>query len=246
MMMKAISPIYDRRGSASFSRKGAADSDRKDNDGGPVREESAVVRSNRSDGGFTLVELMIALSVGLILIGAMYGVCAMQSRSFAVQEQVAEMQQNARAAMDIMTREIRMAGHDPLKTAGAGIVTAGAHSIVFTRDITSTYGADAADGDTADPDEYMTYQLYTTSGIQKLGRKSQQTAAIQPIAEHVQSLGFAYYDAGGATTATTADIRRIKIAVTVRTAMADPDYSSNGGYRTYTLTSVVTPRNLGL
>lgn len=212
-----------------------------------MRAQASTIRTkNRGDGGFSLVELLIALSVGLILLSAMYGVFTTQNKTFKVQEQVAEMQQNARAAMDIMIREIRMAGHDPLGTAGAGIVTAGSDSIVFTLDITSTYGADAADGDTADPNEYITYQLYTVSGIQKLGRKSQQAATIQPVAEHVQTLSFTYYDAGGATTATLANIRRIKVAITVRTAMPDPNYTSNGGYRTYTLTSVITPRNLGL
>jgi type IV pilus assembly protein PilW len=202
--------------------------------------------SPESDRGFTMIELLIAMAVGLVLLGAMYGVFTMHNKTFGTQERIAEMQQNARAAMDIMTREIRMAGYDPLDSAGAGLVSAASGSINFTLDITSTSGPDSPDGDTEDPNENITYSLYTTDGIQKLGRKSQATAIIQPVAEHVQSLAFQYWNAAGGTPATIADIRRIQATITVRTTKPDPDYTPNGGYRTYTLTSVITPRNLGL
>lgn len=199
-----------------------------------------------SDCGFTLIELLIAMAVGLVLLGAMYGAFTAYNKTVGTQEQVAEMQQNARAAMDLMTREIRMAGYDPLGSAGAGIVSASSDAITFTLDITNDDGTGPSDGDTGDSNEYITYSLYTTDGIQKLGRKSTATATNQPIAEHVQSLAFQYWKASGGTAATTAEIRRIQIAVTVQTARPDPEYPSNGGYRRYTLTSVVTPRNLGL
>jgi len=39
---------------------------------------------------------------------------------------------------------------------------------------------------------------------------------------------------------------KVKITLTARTAGIDPNYPTNGGYRTYTLTSVITPRNLAL
>ena len=210
------------------------------------KNEKALHLSSERDRGFTLIELLIAMGVGLALLGAMYGVFTVHNKTFGTQEQIAEMQQNARAAMDVMTREIRMAGHDPTGSAGAGIVSAASDSINFTLDITSTSGTDAADGDTADPNENITYSLYTADGIQKLGRKSTTTATNQPVAEHVQSLAFQYRDASGATTTTVANVRRIQVAITVRTTRPDPDYTPNGGYRTYTLTSIITPRNLGL
>jgi len=45
-------------------------------------------------------------------------------------------------------------------------------------------------------------------------------------------------------TADEADIRQIKITITARTAKPDPGYGLNSGYRTYTLTSTLTPPNL--
>ena len=59
-----------------------------------------------------------------------------QQKSNITQEQVAAMQQELRAAMYIMQREIRMAGCDPIGSAGAGIQTPNTNSITFTLDIT--------------------------------------------------------------------------------------------------------------
>jgi type IV pilus assembly protein PilW len=146
------------------------------------------------------------------------------------------MQKNARVAMDMMTREIRMAGYDPLQTANAGIVSPMPNSINFTMDLN-------ADGNTTDANENVTYALYTSDGIQKLGRTTNGGTA-WPVAEYIQSLTFEYYDKNGAVTATPANIRTIKITVAAETALPDPDYTLNNGHRTATLTSHVTPRNL--
>jgi len=63
----------------------------------------------------------------------------------------------------------------------------------------------------------------------------------QPFAENIQAFTFQYYDKDLNTTTTAADIRQIDITITSRTSKPDPDY----GYRTYTLSSYVTPPNLG-
>jgi hypothetical protein len=57
-------------------------------------------------------------------------------------------------------------------------------------------------------------------------------------------LSFNYLDANGNTAATLQSIREIQINIRVKTAQSDPSYTANGGFRTYTLTSMVTPRNL--
>ena len=196
--------------------------------------------------GFTLIGLLIAMAVGIVVLGAVYSVFIIQNKAYKVQEQIAEMQQNARAAMDFMTRDIRMAGYDPSGSASATIVSATANSINFTLDITDDAGTGSSDEDTADSNENITYSLYTSDGIQKLGRKSTAGAVNQPVAEHVEGLVFEYLDDSGSVTATVANIRRIRVTITMRTADPDPVYPLNGGYRTYSLTSVITPRNLGL
>ena len=70
--------------------------------------------------GMTLVELLIVLAVSSLLMAAIFGSFIHQQKSYAVQDQVIDMQQGLRAAIDRMTREIRMAGYggDILETFG--------------------------------------------------------------------------------------------------------------------------------
>jgi prepilin-type N-terminal cleavage/methylation domain-containing protein len=60
--------------------------------------------------GVTLIELLIALVISAILIAGIYRTFIQQQKSYATQEQVADMQQNVRVAINRMMREIRMAG----------------------------------------------------------------------------------------------------------------------------------------
>lgn len=62
------------------------------------------------DGGVTLIELMIVLVIAAVLVAGVYSLFITQHRSYAVQDQVAGAQQDARAALNIMARDIRMAG----------------------------------------------------------------------------------------------------------------------------------------
>jgi hypothetical protein len=62
--------------------------------------------------------------------------------------------------------------------------------------------------------------------------------------EDIDVFTFQYLDESGTATTTSANIRQIQITITSRTAKSDPNYTSNGGYRTFTLTSLITPRNL--
>jgi len=72
-------------------------------------KEHRELRSNQR--GFTLIELMVALVLSFILIGAIYRGFTSQQKAYTVQDQVAEAQQNARMAMNILLRDIRMAGY---------------------------------------------------------------------------------------------------------------------------------------
>jgi prepilin-type N-terminal cleavage/methylation domain-containing protein len=60
--------------------------------------------------GVTLIELLIALVMSSILIAGLYRVFISQQKTYTVQEQVIDMQQNMRFAIYRMMSEIRMAG----------------------------------------------------------------------------------------------------------------------------------------
>src|SRR3972149_2029044 len=98
-------------------------------------------KNNRTASGFTMVELIIAMAIGLIILGALYSVFTMQNRTLSIQEQITEMQQNARLGMEIMLRDIQMAGYNPTKTtswsSGAmpGLTEATTNSLGFVSDL---------------------------------------------------------------------------------------------------------------
>jgi prepilin-type N-terminal cleavage/methylation domain-containing protein len=60
--------------------------------------------------GVTLIELLIALVISAVLTAGIYRAFIHQQRSYTTQEQVADMQQNVRVAINRMMREVRMAG----------------------------------------------------------------------------------------------------------------------------------------
>jgi type IV pilus assembly protein PilW len=190
-----------------------------------------------SEKGFTLVELLTAMVPALVVLGAVTSTFIIQNRSYEQQAQIVEMQENVRAGMQMMTGELVLAGYNPTGATGAGIVSANADSIRFTMDLNG-------DGDVSDSNEDVTYALDATD--RQLTRKSTAIDTATPLAENIQGLSFTYYGSNNSVTSVVEKIRRITIQLTARTRKPDPDYSSNSGYRTRTLTSDVSPRNLGL
>ncbi len=63
-------------------------------------------------GGFTLIELVIAMAISSLVIAAVYTVFGFQQQTHAGQQSGIELQQNIRAALSLMQRDIRMAGYD--------------------------------------------------------------------------------------------------------------------------------------
>jgi prepilin-type N-terminal cleavage/methylation domain-containing protein len=63
--------------------------------------------------GFTLVEILFALVVGLVLLGAIYAVVESGQRSSVSLEKKVVAHQDARAALQMMAMEIRMASYNP-------------------------------------------------------------------------------------------------------------------------------------
>lgn len=218
------------------------------------------MRKNNSRG-FSLIEILIAIAVGLTIMGALYSSFIIEKKIYDVQAQVAEMRQNARAAMDMMMRDIRMAGYDPVNTPKLGtIVTAAADRIRFTvnltRTNTTTTALNSPDEDILDPNEDITYYIETlTTGTQQLVRVARErlspsTASdfrISPIAENIESLAFTYHKSDGTSAGAISDIREVRITLTARTALPDPSYTDpvkHDHYRRYTLAAKIIPRNL--
>lgn len=64
-----------------------------------------------SEAGITLVELLVAMAIGLILAGGIFQVFVGSSDSYQMTTQLSRVQENGRFAMQIMRQEIRGAGY---------------------------------------------------------------------------------------------------------------------------------------
>ena len=64
----------------------------------------------QDERGFTLIELMVAMAIGVIVIAAAFAILTMSSRALRANEQTVDMQQNVRMAMELITRDIKLAG----------------------------------------------------------------------------------------------------------------------------------------
>jgi len=69
------------------------------------------IGSKKLQSGFTLVEILISMAIALIVMGSLILAFTNQSRVFSQQTDLTKSQANARAALYIMSRDIRMAGY---------------------------------------------------------------------------------------------------------------------------------------
>ena len=68
------------------------------------------ISEKKSKRGFSIIELIIALAITSIALVAIYNLFISQQRSFRIQEEVANMQQNNRVAMENLAQIVKMAG----------------------------------------------------------------------------------------------------------------------------------------
>jgi type IV pilus assembly protein PilW len=192
----------------------------------------------RKINGFTLVELLISMSIAMVILAAVTTTFMSQSRIYNAQEQVNEMQQNVRGALDILSRELKMAGYKP---SGGGFngITYSTTQLMVQADLDSN----GAISTSSTANEQITYAYDTAN--QRITR-AVGTGGAQVLAEHITAFTFSYLDSLAVATTVSANIRQVTISITAKTAKPDPNFTSNGGYRTYTMSATITPGNLAL
>lgn len=190
------------------------------------------------DRGFSLLEALVALSVFVLVLFAVYTSFASGAGTFAKGDVKAEIHQNARASMDLIVREIRLAGFIPedfptlfAPEAGGsgcagppfvGISTATATSITICGDV--------QDGDNnllTNSSNLVTYTWVgdtNGNGIVDPGeneiRRQINGGAADVVALMISDFSFTYFDASNAEIAAPVDaadlvnIRRVVINMT--------------------------------
>lgn len=65
----------------------------------------------RTQAGFSIVELLVAMAISLVLLTAVYQVFLGNTETYRINENQARLQENGRFALDILIREVRSAGY---------------------------------------------------------------------------------------------------------------------------------------
>lgn len=80
--------------------------------------KNAYVMNIKKSKGLSLIELMIALTLGGLVVLATIGIFSSNKQTFTATESLSRVQENSRVAYEIMTRDIREAGGNPCDTRG--------------------------------------------------------------------------------------------------------------------------------
>lgn len=153
--------------------------------------------------GFTLVEIMIAIAIGLLMIAGILQVSAANRESSRLQRNMGFVQENIRTAMEMLGRDIRNAGYFEGSNPAARL----------TESLTPFIAATTTDGSGANNDDItVTYESNTdclgqaTPTIdgnriavnhyfisnQRLMCRGNGNAAAQPLVEGVESMQILY------------------------------------------------------
>ena len=202
------------------------------------------MKNNRASG-FTLMELLVSMSIGMVVLAALTKTFTVQSRQNAAEEQVAQMQGNARAALDLMVREIQMAKYNP-----AGTAFSSAYGVTYSASELEVKADMNGDGTISTSSGSVEDIIYARDAVNNyITRKLGSTGTAEIVADNITAFTFAYYDANGSavtSSANSGNIRKVTINITARTAKPDPSYTSNSGYRTYQISADITPPNMAL
>lgn len=222
----------------------------------------------RRKEGFTLVEIIFALFIGVLILGAIYFSMIAGKKSSVALESKISAQQDVRAVLEIMAMEIGMASYNPNFVTGIwrnpgdcssfsanqtykGIQTATANSITVEMDIAES----GAVGDNTN--EIIAYNYDTANqritrstncgGAQAfLGDVSGNPRSVRVINNTLGIPIFRYFNGAGVEIpagnlpAAIPNIRRIEITLAVETEDIDPN--TNRRRRMIYSTSVI-PRN---
>jgi prepilin-type N-terminal cleavage/methylation domain-containing protein len=232
----------------------------------------ARVKPSRSQG-FTLLELLIGVAVFGIVMVAVYSVFSSANRVYASQEQIVAAQQEARSALEILGREIRMAGliASDNQADGADPITDGAWeasadtaieiaavdiaakttTLGFKSDLDGNGSTNAVryvyyhdDHETVSRRNTLTRQVVTWSGGTWADDSGEQL-----FLENIQTLTLTYELTDGTTSTTPADmdtIRGVVISLVAQTANELVPYNGGRGIRQRQLVSHIQIRNMGL
>ena len=184
--------------------------------------------------GFSLFEILVALTIMLLVMSGIIKLFTSLNRTYTSQNVAAGIQQVTRAGIDMMTRNIRMAGLNPLKLEPIGIVEASPRKIRFEMDLNGSGTIETG----AALREDVAYLLNTKK--QLIQQYDGNKRSNRSLLDNVSELTFEYLDAEDQKTNNLAAIRTVDVSLTVR------ESSGLGQFMSRTYSTRVICRNLAI
>jgi type IV pilus assembly protein PilW len=144
-----------------------------------------------SNSGFTLIELLVAMAISSIVLTGLVSVYTNLSRSYATETSRVTAQQDIRSAINLLAQDIRIAGLDPLGTAGGGFTVTDTDDIEFIAD---------RDYDGAITSGNMEQIRYYLDGTELIQRMDDDADTDEVLLDNVSALSFVYDDTTTPTT----------------------------------------------
>ena len=191
--------------------------------------------------GLTIIELLLYLTLSSLLIAGIYQTFATQQKSYVHQNTAAELQQNLRTGMYLMTKDIHSAGYNPARRNGIGFVTTfPAPNDKFTIDYATqntiiAFTADANGNGSIEPNdsEMLAYRFNAADHTLERFKAANTVAggSWEAIADHVEMVNFIALAQDGTVTTEAKKIRAVEIALLVRGHKPDPQFTTQEVYR---------------
>jgi type IV pilus assembly protein PilW len=202
----------------------------------------------RHSSGFTLIELLIVIAISSILMLVVGNFFISTKELNIVQEQIADTQQSVRAAMEIMGRDIRMAGLDPTSAGIVGFVDNGTDSTDTDQNsITIQYDYDG-DGTVGNDPNDVNRSYYYNIGTQTFLVWNTGDIIPQPLTEAtISSVTFNYtLDDGTQDSDPTGNgnLPNIKVVTVTICGMITGTYQAKYVNRSYCFSNTIKPRNM--
>ena len=190
-----------------------------------------------------MTELLVVLAMTGIVMAAVYSTYRSQQDSYVVQEQVVEMQQNLRAALFLLGKDLMAAGFNPAKNpAIEGFLpeipddnptpetSTSATSLAMTADLDMN-GSINTDDDT----EQVAYRFNSGSLTLEKFMYDSGVWSWQTVADNIEGVNFVYLDGDGnpldPSTATNLPlIRSVQVTVLARTGSETKDFTNTMTY----------------
>ncbi|HAF13171.1 MAG TPA: hypothetical protein DCK93_16400 [Blastocatellia bacterium] len=165
-------------------------------------------QSHDDIAGFTLLELLIAMTITLVLLGVASGILASSFRIRTRENQKTEALADAQRGLNLITREVANSGYG---LTDNGIVSAdsGLTSIRVRANLNASDG-EITSSLATDKDEDVKYMLYTDSGNSYIVRLDVNVAAQEMVlANRVDALNIRYYPDRVYYTTSTCDVTNV-------------------------------------